>query len=197
VNGRLAACAVLLLAAGCASLPEAGGAGDWPARRQALQQLADWDLKGRVAVAAGGDGFSGGLRWRQAGARSDIELRGPLGGTAFQVTVDGAQFIVTDDSGATLCGDDARRFVLEQMGGEAPLPIAEMRYWLLGAPAPGAPHRESLGPDQRLAALEQSGWHVAYASYRGVGELALPSRLEIAAAGLRLRVAVSDWRLGP
>ncbi len=194
---RLAACAVALLAAGCASLPEARDTGDWPARRQALQALASWDLKGRVAVAAGGDGFSGGLRWRQTGARSEIELRGPMGGTAFRVTVDGAQFVVTDDRGDSLSGEDARRYVLEQLGGEAQLPIAEMRYWLVGAPAPGAPHLESLGPEQRLAALDQSGWHVAYSSYRGVGELALPSRLEIEGAGLRLRVAVSDWRLGP
>ena len=68
---------------------------------------------------------------------------------------------------------------------------------LVGAPAPGSPHRESLGADQRLASLEQSGWRVGYTAYRGVGELALPSRMEITTAGLRLRILVADWRLGP
>jgi outer membrane lipoprotein LolB len=195
VNTRLAACAVALLATGCATLPEAGSAGDWPARRAALQSLERWTLDGRMAVAAGSDGFSGGLSWRQDGAQAEIELRAPMGGRAISIRVEGEAISVTDGDGATVEGEDARRLVAEHIG--TTLPVAELRYWLVGAPAPGSPHQESLGADHRLASLDQSGWRVGYGAYRGIGDLVLPSRMEITTDGLRLRVMVADWRLGP
>lgn len=195
MNIRLAACACALLATGCATLPEAGGAGDWPARRAALQSLERWILDGRMAVAARSEGFSGGLSWRQDGPRAEIELRAPMGGRAISLHVAGEAISVTDGDGTTLEGEGARRLVARHIG--ATLPVAELRYWLLGAPAPGSPHRETLGADQRLASLDQSGWRVAYTAYRGVGEIVLPSRLEITTEGLRLRLLVAGWRLGP
>jgi outer membrane lipoprotein LolB len=72
-----------------------------------------------------------------------------------------------------------------------------MRYWLVGTPAPGAPHEETLGDDRRLARLSQSGWQVRYDRYASVGDVALPARMEMTTEGLRLRVVVSDWRLPP
>jgi outer membrane lipoprotein LolB len=192
---RAAACSVLLLAAGCATLPPAGDAGSWPARRAALQSLETWTLDGRVAVATDSEGFSGGLAWRQDGARAEIELRGPLGGTALSLRVDGAAVTVTDGHGSSVDGDAAREFVKSELG--APLPVSEMRYWLVGVPAPGVPHLESVGPDGRLASLEQDGWQVNYPRYQAVGKLALPARIEITSKGVRLRLAVANWRLAP
>lgn len=195
MNIRLAACACALLATGCATLPDAGSAGDWPARRATLQSLEHWALDGRLAVAAGSEGFSGGLSWRQDGPQAAIELRAPLGGRAIAISVAGQAISVTDGEGTTLEGEDARRLVVRHIG--TTLPVAELRYWLVGAPAPGSPHRESLGADQRLASLEQSGWRVGYTAYRGVGGIVLPSRMEITTEGLRLRILVAGWRLDP
>lgn len=195
MNIRLAACAAALLATGCATLPEAGGEGDWPARRAALQSLERWTLDGRMAVAAGSEGFSGGLSWRQDGAQAEIELRAPLGGRTIAIHVADEAISVTDGDGTTVQGEDARRLVAEHIG--TTLPVAELRYLLVGTPAPGSPHRESLGADYRLASLEQAGWRVGYTGYRGVGEIVLPSRMEITTEGLRLRLLVADWRLGP
>ncbi len=195
MNARAAAFAALVCAAGCATAPPAGDGANWPARRAELQALDRWALQGRVAVAAGGEGFSGGLTWQQQGTRADVALRGPIGGAAYTIRVDGDGFSVTDRQGETFEGDEARALLAARLGAE--LPVAELRYWLTGAPAPQAPGEETLGPDARLAGLEQSGWNVRYAGYRAAGELMLPARLELTAAGIRLRIAVSDWQLGP
>ncbi|MGB5131760.1 MAG: lipoprotein insertase outer membrane protein LolB [Steroidobacteraceae bacterium] len=190
-----AACAFLALAGGCVSLPPPVDAGSWPARRAELQALESWTLDGRVAVATADEGFSGGFAWRQQGATAAIELRGPLGGKALSIRLDGAQMTVTDANGASIAGDAARAYVASEIG--APLPIAELRYWLVGVPAPDRPHQENIGADGRLSALEQAGWRLRYARYDPVGRLVLPARIEIESETARLRLVVSRWRLPP
>lgn len=193
MNRRLAACAIALLAAGCATLPQPGDAVEWPARRSQLQALEHWTLNGRIAVAAGAEGFSGGLTWRQDGAQAAIEMRGPTGGRALSIAVNGEVFSVTDGAGARVDGEDAQRLLADRLG--TALPIGQLRYWLVGAPAPEVPHQETLGAEQRLSQLEQAGWRISYTSYRSVGDQVLPVRLELTTDGLRLRLAVADWRL--
>ena len=192
---RAAACAALILLSGCASLPGPAPAGGWESAKTQLQALDRWTLDGRVAVAASGEGFSGGLTWNQAGARAEVELRGPVGGRVLAIRVDGDEFSVTDPDGETFDGERAQALVAERIG--SGLPIAELRYWLVGVPAPGAPFEETLGADLRLAALDQAGWHIRYDRYRSAGEFVLPAKLDITQGALRLRVSVSDWRLGP
>jgi outer membrane lipoprotein LolB len=193
---RFAAAVFALLAGGCATIAPPAPTRDWPARRAELQALEEWQFDGRIALAAGNEGFSGGVDWQQDGAAADITLRGPMGGSAIVIHVDGRDYVVTDRSGTTRDGQEARRYLTEKFGAPVELPVSEMRYWLLGVPAPDAPHRETLGGDQRLASLDQSGWRVQYERYATVGELALPERMEMTSGSLRLRVVVSDWQPG-
>ncbi len=196
MNPRFAAAALALLASGCATLPPPVLPEDWPARRATLQALDRWTLNGRIAVAAGEEGFSGGLDWSQQGPRADIGLSGPLGGTAMRIRVEGNQPVVSVN-GETYDGEEARELIERNFGPGRRLPVEEMRYWLVGAPAPGAPDDESLGVDFRLASLSQSGWTVRYDRYQAVGALALPARIEMKTEGLRLRIVVSGWQLAP
>jgi outer membrane lipoprotein LolB len=193
---RLAACALALVASGCATIAPPPAKQEWPERRAELQALAQWGLDGRVALAAGQEGFSGGLDWRQWGEVADIALRGPMGGAATLIHVDEGGYVVTDRRGVTYRDAEAQRFIEKNLRLAVPLPIREMRYWLVGAPMPGAPHSETLGEGARLASLDQSGWRVEYGGYATVGELALPERIEITAGDVRLRVVVANWRLG-
>lgn len=194
---RVAVVVVALFASGCATVTPPLQTGDRAERRADLQALDDWMLKGRVAVAAGTDGFSGGMNWEQRGEKAEITLRGPMGSAAVRIRVDGVHYAVTDERGETFDGDEARQFVEQNLSPGLPLPITEMRYWLVGAPAPGLDFRETMGEDGSVAGLEQAGWTVRYDRHRAVGGLALPERVEMTTEGLRLRVAVSEWRLTP
>jgi len=190
-----AACGVLLLAGGCATLPPASDEASWPQRQAELRALQTWDLTGRVAVATAAEGFSGGLVWRQDGAQAEIDLRGPMGAAALSIRLDGANVTVTDADGTAVTGEAAREYIASQIG--APLPVEELRFWLLGVPAPGSPYQETFGTDGRLAGLDQSGWQLRYARYEAVGRFALPARIEIKSATTRLRLVISDRRLPP
>lgn len=194
MNMRPLAVLAALLLAGCAAAPTIPAPEPVApeARREALQAREAWALSGRVAVAAAGEGATASLDWRQAGESSELALRGPFGARALTVTVQGSQISLSDGEGR-LDGEDAHRYLEGQLG--ADLPVPQLRFWVLGVPAPQAPYEETVGPDGLPARLVQQGWVIAFERYRPADGLWLPSRITAEAGTTRVRLAVTRWEL--
>jgi outer membrane lipoprotein LolB len=194
-----AACArhvtFLVLLAGCVSAPPSKPRQSipWTQRRAQLQTLDPFGLSGRVAVAAGSEGFSAHLSWDQRGARTTVQLNGPLGIGGIHVVANGPTLDVENSQGQHLQSDRARAELEAKLGFDPPL--TSLRYWVLGVPDPGMPSTETVGPDQRLAALEQDGWQIAYSSYMDAGGGSwLPQRLALQRGDVRVRLIVDRWQ---
>lgn len=196
-----AGCAFLMLASGCASLlprvppavPSMAASLDWGQRRALRQAETAFALKGRLAVAAGEEGFSAGLRWTQRDRDALIDLDGPLGVGGLRLRTAGEALELTGARGERLDGDAARAELERRLG--FPLPLAALRYWVRGVPSPAGPADEQVAPDgTRLLSLEQDGWRVEYPSYvEDPAAGPLPRRLSIARGGARLRLVVETW----
>jgi outer membrane lipoprotein LolB len=199
VNPRLVAGAyraglllALLALAGCPALaPRPPAEQPWELRRVELQSLQDYAFRGRVAVAAGQEGFNARLRWEQAGPRSDLALDGPLGVGGVRLAAHGEQLRLTTPRGEELDAD-AARVELQARFGFSP-PLASLRYWVLGVPDPAVPAAEVLDELERLAALEQDGWRVEYTQYTSAGGRWLPQRLSLRRGDVRVRLIVDGW----
>ena len=184
--------------AGCRTAPiqqPATASQPWDATRSELQARDHFALKGRVAVAAGKDGFSASLRWTQAGTRSQVSLEGPLGAGAVQITSDGDALSIVNSHGDHLDSDAARDDLEARLGFDPPL--ASLRYWIQGVPDPATPAKETVDPQQqRLQSLQQDGWQIDYTSYMpgdGAGNAWLPSRMTVQRTGVRVRLIVDGW----
>ena len=95
-----------------------------------------------------------------------LTLDGPLGIGGVQVNSQGETLEVVNAHGEHIGNDLARAELRTRLGFDVPL--ASLRYWILGVPRPDAPAEESLDPaQQRLESLTQDGWHVAYGAYVG------------------------------
>src|SRR5579872_2068432 len=171
IRARVRACRsvlaiVALLLSACATVAQRPAAPQqpWPERRAALQALASFQLKGRVGVAAAGEGFNANLAWDQQGPRSTLVIHGPLGVGAARVVAEGDSLTVTNSHGAVLDSDQAHTELSAKLGFDPP--ISSLRYWILGVPDPAQPAAETLGPEQRLAKLAQGGWEIQYPDYR-------------------------------
>ena len=186
--------ALLAVLAGCRTLPPAPPAGEsWELRRPQLQSLEHFALRGRVAVAAGGEGFNANLRWTQEGNRSQVTLEGPLGVGGAQLTASGDDLTVITSRGERIESAAAHAELAARLGFDPPL--SSLRYWVLGVPNPGQPASESLDPaQQRLAALTQGGWHVEYQSYTSASGETLPARMTLQRDAVRVRLLVDDWQ---
>lgn len=199
--------AVLLMLAGCATVPKPAptpapaaidASAAWPERRIALLALQDFSLRGRVAVAAAGEGFSAALRWSQRAATGQLQLNGPLGVGALRVEFTATALSVTDSRGNELAGDAARGELERRLG--FALPIAELAYWVRGVDAPatdesGAAVDALDATGTRLSRLQQAGWDVDYAAYAPSLLGVLPQRLTLTRQGARIRVAIESWGL--
>src|SRR5579872_6382650 len=190
---RLAWVAIAAALASCRTAPPVGEAPaqTWQARRPQLPALDRFQLKGRVAVATGAEGFNARLRWTQDGRQSHLSLDGPLGAGGVQVTSDGAAVDIVTSRGNHLSSDAARAELTSRLGFDPP--IGSLRYWILGVPEPGPPAQEVLDAEQRLASLQQNGWDVEYTGYMSVSNEWLPSKLTLQRQGVRVRVVVDGW----
>jgi len=164
----------------------------WDARRAELQARESFSLAGRVAVAAGQEGFNARLRWEQSGTASDVALDGPLGAGGVRITSDGEQLRVATSRGEQLDADAARAEIARRIG-FAP-PLASLRYWVLGVPDPATPAKEVLDDQARLASLEQDGWRIDYGGYAAVDGRWLPQRLTLNRDDLRVKLLVDRWQ---
>ncbi len=184
---------VSVLVAGCRTVPQrpAPPNQSWEARRTQLQGEDHFQLKGRVAVATGNEGFNARLRWSQSGAQTHMSLDGPLGAGGVQVSADGSALSIVTSRGERLDSDAARAELATRLGFDPPL--ESLRYWILGVPRPGEPAGETLDDQARLVHLQQEGWEIDYPSYTPVEGGWRPSRLTLQRANIRLKVIVEDW----
>jgi outer membrane lipoprotein LolB len=183
---QLSALAAVLAVAACAALGP----------REAVAPGPPFDILGRVLVSYDGRAFSSGLRWRHAPERDEIMLLTPVG--------QGLAHIVNGADGATLTAADQRRYhaasveglTRQALGWE--LPLAHLRYWVRGEPAPGsAPTVLERDASARLVRLEQDGWRIAFVNYSEHQHGGRPRRLELDRGTQRIRLVIDEWRAEP
>ena len=197
---RVALGAVLValgLLAGCRTAPPAaivgpGADAPWPQQRAALEKLERYSLNGRVAVAANGQGFSASLRYQQMPRSSNMALDGPLGIGGLRVVLEGEDLQIATSRGEKLDGDAARAELERRLG--FALPLAELRWWLLGIPAPGETAVNQDAGTGEIHDFMQAGWRVSINSRAAGLGFSLPQRLTAEREGARLKLLVERWR---
>jgi outer membrane lipoprotein LolB len=196
VRGVVAALAALMLAAGCRTLPPGAPVGPgadapWPEQRAALEKLDRYALNGRVAVAAQGQGFSATLRYQQQPRGSNLALDGPLGIGGLRVQIDGQDIEIATSRGEKLDGQSARDELERRLGFQ--LPLTELRWWLLGIPAPGEASVNQDAGSGEIHDFTQGGWRVSINTRAAGLGFSLPQKMTAEREGARLKLFVQGW----
>ncbi|QKT02857.1 outer membrane lipoprotein LolB [Ectothiorhodospiraceae bacterium 2226] len=163
------------------------------ARQAQLAEWAVWGVRGRLAIRSAHEGWHANVQWQQDADHYLIDLVGPMGQGA--VRLSGDPYRVVLDSGSEQRVAASPEALLEENTGWR-LPVNGLRYWMRGLPQPGALGRFELDAQGRLLELEQDGWHIAFQRYTDVRGVAVPDRLALRHADLRVRVVVDTWTLG-
>lgn len=185
------------LMAGCATIVHPGGTPDqaaWQAHRQRLAGIDHWHMQGRIGVTTPQRGGSASLDWREAGGTMTLLLSGPFGLGAVRLQGTAQAMHVRDSKGHSWVSYTPEQALESSLGW--PLPIASLRYWILGLPAPGFDYKVDVGSRGLPTRLAQQGWNVDYAAFKRSGGLFLPQDLLVTRGATRIKLIVSDWSLG-
>jgi outer membrane lipoprotein LolB len=169
----------------------------WQAHATALAPLANWELRGRLAVRSDARGGQASLSWRREAARHSIRLNGPLGRGVVRVTQDEQGARLTDAERREFEAASAEELLYLYTGWQ--LPIASLDWWVRGLPAPGLDVQRDLDESGRLKTLHQQGWQVQYEEYMRLGALDLPNRLTFRHAArdgrpaIEVRLVIERW----
>jgi len=196
---KLRAACVAAAAAGlsaCASLPTGTDGRNLEQRRETLEAVGTWEMRGRLTVDTGDRAVQGRFNWRQDDDALELVVRNPLGAGILRVMGPPDALKVTA-RGETRTLTDPEAELSELIGWW--LPVASLPHWLLGLPDEGFRAETQPGTDGTLASLEQRLWHVAYPAY-GLApiddtgkQVLVPSRIELTHETLALTLTIDDW----
>jgi outer membrane lipoprotein LolB len=195
---RRAACVAAAAASlcACASLPTGTDGRNLEQRRETLEAVGAWEMRGRLTVDTGDRAVQGRFNWRQSDDALELVVRNPLGAGILRVMGPPDSLEVTA-RGETRTLTDPEAELSELIGWW--LPVASLPHWLLGLPDEGFRAETQPGTDGTLASLEQRLWHVTYPAY-GLApiddtgkQVLVPRRIELTHETLALTLTIDDW----
>jgi outer membrane lipoprotein LolB len=77
------------------------------------------------------------------------------------------------------------------------LPLDDLRYWLLGVPAPNEAFDLTRNEQDRAQHLVQDGWSIDYDRYMAASGDVLPAHIVLSRGDVRVRVVVDHWDISP
>ena len=184
IRAGCALLAAILLSGGCARIPPtalAPSAVDalWAARQEQLNNLRQWNLRGRVAIRTSESGASAHLRWERKDQQSRIDLFGAFGGGKARLWVDENGARLRDHQGQEFEADSATQVLADGTGWH--IPLDELGYWIRGLPAPSEVRAIETDARGALISLSQLGWDITYSEYAVFDQKKLPRKIRMMA----------------
>ncbi|HEX6998316.1 MAG TPA: lipoprotein insertase outer membrane protein LolB [Gammaproteobacteria bacterium] len=180
----------LLALGGCRTMPVGGDGLSLDARRERLEAVEAWEMRGRLAVDTGERAFQGSFQWQQNRDALELVVRGPLGGGVLQVR-GSADGLTLTSGGETRSLADPEADLSALLGWW--LPVTSLPAWLVGLPDPAHRAATRTGEIGALESLEQRAWHLDYVSYQLREGLLIPRRIDMSHGPLKVRVSVDAW----
>jgi len=200
---RLALCLGVVALSGCVGLPPRGKTvatdaslmAAQSAREDALRDVRDWRLDGRLGITNARDSRgngSGSLSWQQKGDSYVFTVNGGFG-YDYRLSGDAQGAVLEGVGKQPIRGADAEALMRKAAGWSVPLEA--LRAWVLGLRVPGSPAQIIFGTDRLPAVLEQDGWHVEYRAWDTSRQPALPTKVFASKPPYKVRLSVNTWTL--
>lgn len=166
----------------------------WAAHQAQLSGISQWSAAGKLGVQSEQDSWSAGIHWHQDHDDYQIRLSGPLGQGLLELR--GSPGLVEMRTTEDVFRARSAEALLEAHAGWR-VPLAGLRFWILGRPDPRAPiDALELDAGGRLAQLQQLGWMIHIERYAEFDGIPLPTKLTLENARARAKLVVRTWRTG-
>lgn len=155
-------------------------------------ELIAWQATGRMGVSGVESGGSGSFAWVQNGSASEVQLRGPIGIGSLRLQIDGNAMRIDTGDGQSFEADAAHAEFASRIG--AQVPTQNLRYWMLGIPAPGEFEWRQKEAGTDGAVLVQQDWQIEYQRFDMQAGLRLPTKLLAISGPVKVRILIDRWK---
>lgn len=156
-----------------------------------LARMEYWKLEGRIAVQTAEDAWQANLIWEHDAGQDRLRVFGPLSQGMVSIVLQDDLVLINEGNGSERISRDPDALLKEKLGFS--IPLKNLRYWVLGVPAPFEPSETDLDSEGRLQRLRQSGWSLDYERYGHWERFVLPQKLVIRGRTLKLKLFADDW----
>src|SRR5690554_7588 len=182
---------LLIFLSGCASLLPQGSSKEL---QQQLNQLNNWQARGKLSVVSPDSSHTGYLTWKQQKQAYDLYISGPFGAGASRLQGDQQQAsLLIPGWKEPQYASSAEELMLLHTGWN--FPVSQIRYWVKGQPIPKSRAKTQFNDNGLLDSLEQHGWTVRYARYQQQNGYWLPGLIRISGHDFRFTFAIKEWTL--
>jgi outer membrane lipoprotein LolB len=183
------AAAITLVIAGCATLPEETDGLTYKERRERIDALAYWEIRGRIAIDTGQDAYQGRFSWWQDGNRLTLLVRGPFGAGSVEISGTAEELLVRTRKESWVLRDP--EIELSRLLGWW-VPVTSLKWWLFGVADANFDDSRSEIANGVLEQLEQRDWRLDYDRYQLANGVLIPRTIDMRHASLRLVVTVDS-----
>lgn len=159
----------------------------------ALHALKAWRMEGRIGVQTTEDAWQANLFWDHDANQDRLRVSGPLSQGMVSIVVQKDLIYVNEGNGITELSRDPDRMLRQRLG--FAVPLASLRYWVLGIPDPQRPHTTVRGEKADPGGFQQLGWTVRVDRLMDVGMHRLPQKLIVQGAGVKLKIIGDIWEI--
>lgn len=165
------------------------------ADQERRRNITEWHAHGRIGVIRGEQGWHAEIDWHQQGDAYEIAISGPVGQGAARLIGNAEGITLMRPDEAPVTAADPETLMREQLGWT--LPLSGMRWWILGAQAPGDAEEIAFDAEGRIDRLRQRGWRLSGVAYQDVAGLSLPRKLRLEHPELTVKLVLDRWEFTP
>ncbi len=196
----LTALTLALLLGACATFPRPITEDShhlWQQRQQQLLTLADWHLRGRVALFVDDEVYNLGLDWVHDRRQNLLTLEAALGQGMIRIRMRDSHSELITAEGETRRARDAETLLRQATGWD--IPVEGLEYWIRGIARPGSDAQPVIDADGQLRKLGQDGWQINYLKYAEARDdrPALPHKVYMKRGRVRIKIVIDQWQKAP
>ena len=163
----------------------------WQQQQHRLQTLTSWQLQGQIAFITPQSRNSASINWQQYSNDFSLNLSGPLGIHVLSLDRSAGLSTLTLEDDRQYQSMDTQQLI-NQLS-PLPIPVNELRYWILGDPLTQTVSLDKYG--RVTQAQHALGWQIHYTSYQWVNDIWLPQNMVISKDDMRIKIITRNWKL--
>ena len=167
----------------------------WKTRYMEHRKIKRWDMSGVLSITHKKKRDIVRFAWNQNYNDYSIKLSGPMnmGGVRIDGSKERVKFWRSSDE--VIEASTPEELVSSELGWS--IPVSDIRYWVLGMPAPGKVDYKYFDRYGHLNFFKQNGWRVKYSSFQvGVRKnLDLPSIVELQNKDVAVKIKIKELDL--